>query len=914
MTSRQSELGARVPFHRSIRFRLSLVIAGVILLAVMSVAGAASWREMQRGAAAKAMVLEQAAGGYAGAVAEPLAAGDATGAYQALRGVRDLPGVIHVELRDAAGNEFAQLGGGATIRRRTAELSALSGLELVQVDNASVSADIVKSGAVIGRLEILADITDLRRDLFAGLMWTLGAATIAILGGVALAQAMIARLTRPIRDLSAMMSDVGASQDFSRRMEPGKARDESAALGEAFNGMIGAINDRDARIAHHVETLEQTVEVRTHDLRLAKEDAEAANAAKSDFLATMSHEIRTPMNGMMVMAEMLAAADLSARHRRYAEIISRSGSSLLTIINDILDLSKIEAGKLDLESVPFSPDALVEDVAALFWERARSKGLELAVYMSPDVPQQIIGDPTRFNQVVTNLVNNALKFTETGGVAILVTAKAEGGRCRLNVAVRDTGIGIPQEKIGTIFEAFGQADQSTTRKFGGTGLGLTVCKRLVDAMEGEIIVTSEVGKGSTFTVSAPFAVELAAPAMPAAGGLKFAIAQDAGLGAKCLATLLRDAGCAVRRVGSPDDALMGELVLATSDRIVAAPASGALAICLSDIGDARADGLLRSRAAVDLLAMPVGRRALWELLERATRFAFRGPDALNGGGALVEKESFAGLRVLAVDDNAVNREVLREALLTLDVEADFVANGEEAVRAAKAKRYDAIFMDGSMPVMDGFTATSLIRAYETSTGVGRARVIALTAQVRGADAEAWEKAGADQHMTKPFTASRLVEALKVAQGRAASAPAGQAEPVAPEAPAPAKARPVFDEDAIATMDAVSQRSGRDLVAKVWKLFLSQAPLAVDRINALAAAQPVDNADLAKQAHSLKSMCLSSGAARMAECCEIIEATAKAGRADLALPRAADLPDMLATTSREMQDRLATRTAPVKKQA
>ena len=183
------------------------------------------------------------------------------------------------------------------------------------------------------------------------------------------------------------MAEVGARQDFSRAdARPPTPQDETGVLGEAFNGMIDNIHERDQRIAQHMETLEQTVEDRTHDLRLAKEDAEAANAAKSDFLATMSHEIRTPMNGMMVMAEMLAAADLSSRHRRYAEIITRSGASLLTIINDILDLSKIEAGKLDLEAVPFSPERMVEDVASLFWEKARSKGLELAIRIAPDVP------------------------------------------------------------------------------------------------------------------------------------------------------------------------------------------------------------------------------------------------------------------------------------------------------------------------------------------------------------------------------------------------------------------------------------------------------------------------------------------------------------------------------------------------
>jgi len=464
-----------VPFRRSINFRLSLVIATVIFAAVMAASAVSGWRDLKQSADARAELLEIAASGFSASVAGPLADDNLAGIYEALRGVRDLGSVVHVAVQNMEGETKAQLGGGAVVRSRTRDLRALSGLDLLNADNATVRKTIVKGAENIGEMVILADISDLRRDLATSLGWTALVALLAILGGVAVAQVFIARLTRPLRELAAVMAEVGAKQDFSRRMPSAKRRDETGVLGEAFNGMIDNIHERDERIARHLETLEQTVEERTHDLRLAKEDAESANAAKSDFLATMSHEIRTPMNGMMVMAEMLAAADLSPRHRRFAEIITRSGASLLTIINDILDLSKIEAGKLDLETVPFSPEALVEDVASLFWEKARSKNLELAVRIAPEVPTLVVGDPTRINQVVTNLVNNALKFTEAGGVTIDLSCEPAADRAKLRIAVTDTGIGIPKDKIGTIFEAFGQADQSTTRRFGGTGLGLTVC-------------------------------------------------------------------------------------------------------------------------------------------------------------------------------------------------------------------------------------------------------------------------------------------------------------------------------------------------------------------------------------------------------------------------------------------------------
>jgi signal transduction histidine kinase/CheY-like chemotaxis protein/HPt (histidine-containing phosphotransfer) domain-containing protein len=760
---------------------------------------------------------------------------------------------------------------------------------------------VLKGGEEIGSLYVLADISDLRADLFATLGWTAIVGLVAIAGGVAVAQFSIGRITRPIRELASVMAEVGAQQDFSRRMPPAKRRDETGVLGEAFNGMIDNIRDRDTALARHMETLEQTVEERTQDYRLAKEEAEFANAAKSDFLATMSHEIRTPMNGMMVMAEMLAAADLSSRHRRYAEIITRSGASLLTIINDILDLSKIEAGKLDLEAVPFSPEAMVEDVASLFWEKARSKGLELAVRISPEVPVQVIGDPTRLNQVVTNLVNNALKFTEKGGVTIDISVEPGTDRTRLRFAVTDTGVGIEASRIGAIFEAFSQADQSTTHKFGGTGLGLTVCKRLVDAMGGNILVTSEPGKGSTFAVVAALPVEAAAPARPDTNSLRIALALPAPLLAGCIRDALRDLGLHARPIASPADAASGEIVLTLSDLLARhGGAPGAFNVCLTDVGDNKIDGLIRDGVSADLLPLPLGRQALWELAGRAVRQEFRGLAALAMSVATAPTEMFGHLSILAVDDNAVNREVLREALLSLGVDGDFVSNGVEAVEAAAKKSYDVIFMDGSMPEMDGFAATKLIREAERKAGGKRACIVALTAQVRGADADAWAAAGADRHMTKPFTSARLTDALKLAGSEAPARP-----PVATPQPEPHHETPLIDDGAVATMEGVGARSGRDVVGKVWKLFLGQAPDAVFKLETLATGS--DPAALAKQAHFLKSMCLSSGAARLAALCEEIEHEGKAGNiaAALALVR-----PQLDLTCAEMNARLAGRPATV----
>jgi two-component system sensor histidine kinase BarA len=896
--------GFAVPFRKSIRFRLSIVIAVVIFTAVMTTSAVGAFRDLGQAAEARAQSLEAAASAYSAALADPLADRNRPAAFDYMKGMQHVRSVIYMALVDTDGGVFAQLGAGVSVRGKTTNLRELAGLDLLNSDRGSVTLPVVKSGEQIGELVVLADITDLRADLYETLLWTALIALFAIAGGVAVAQISISRMIRPIARLASAMSEVGAKQDFSRRMEPSKRQDETALLGEAFNGMIDNIQDRDERIAQHMATLEQTVEDRTRDYRLAKEEAENANAAKSDFLATMSHEIRTPMNGMMVMAEMLAGADLSTRHRRYAEIITRSGASLLTIINDILDLSKIEAGKLDLETVPFSLERMVEDVASLFWEKARSKSLELAIRIAPETPELILGDPTRLNQVVTNLVNNALKFTDKGGVTIDVAASITGGNANLRIAVTDTGVGIEQHRIGAIFEAFSQADQSTTRRFGGTGLGLTVCRRLVDAMGGEIIVTSEIGKGSVFTVAVTLPVEQAAPQQPMAAGMHLAIAANQPLLAASIAQAARDIGVSPRMVTSPSEAQPGDIVLSLSEQLARDGAPPwTFNICLTDVGDNHADTLIRNGVAVDLLSLPLGRTAFWDFMSRAARNDFRGLAALSSSMNAQPTDSFAQLAILAVDDNAVNREVLREALLSLGVEADFVTNGVEAVEAVGSKPYDVIFMDGSMPEMDGFTATRLIREAETRSGRRRATIVALTAQVRGTDADAWAEAGADRHMTKPFTSARLTEALKLA-GEAADKPATAAAPrpaiLTPPPPPPEPS--LIDEEAVETMRKVGARNGRDVVGKVWKLFLGQAPDAVFKLDMLA--QGGDPLSLSAQAHFLKSMALSAGASAVAAMAEQLEHDAKAGRMDASnaalLPLRAKLEETCAAMRARME--------------
>jgi len=642
-------------------------------------------------------------------------------------------------------------------------------------------------------------------------------------------------------------------------------KDETGLLAASFSQMITSIKARDQKLAHHMDTLEDTIEERTHDLNLAKTAAEEANAAKSDFLATMSHEIRTPMNGMLVMAEMLSSADLSTHHRRYAEIIARSGNSLLTIINDILDMSKIESGKLELETCAVSLDTLVTDAVMLFWERAREKDVELVCYVSSEVPAQISADPTRLNQIITNLINNALKFTDYGNVQIHVTARPgqASTSSKIIIEVKDTGIGIPKDKLETIFDAFSQADQSTTRRFGGTGLGLSVCRKLADAMGGTVSASSQLNKGSTFCLELECDIVKPAPVYDTSP-LKVDVQLGNTASALTLIKSLEEAACTLTN-SAPD------LTITDSSKLQEMATLPSHAhILLSDVGDMRAGQMLRNERAVDLLPNPFTRRDLTNLLKRAENQTYRGINALTANTNINQYPDFKGLRVLAADDNAVNREVLREALLTLNVDVDFAENGRQAAEMVRTGTYNAVFMDGSMPEMDGFEATRSIRVYETYENLKPTPIIALTAQMSGVTQDAWKEAGAQHYIAKPFTLERLSSVLSTLAEP--DSPDHLKETINHDTTLDRPEPPLLDEQTISGLNALGVSSGRDLRARVWSLAKLKTPEAIEALIELSATK-TSRTDICKQVHALKSMALSAGLERLAMTCEQVETDA-----------------------------------------
>ena len=850
----------------SIGRRIMTLVALAVLVSVLLASSLFFWIEAKTRIEYRRSALEATAYVFASAIADDVATNNAQDALRVLRSISRMPDITYAVVTDARGKQIASLGSavlidGAAFAPENGILAALATASF------PAAVDIVKAGKPVGQLILVANISDLRSQLLLALLSTLLVAVLACAAGVAVANSLQRRITAPIVRLTETMRRVRDTSDYAAQVDH-VSNDETGLLVDAFNGMIGEINLRDRALERHRQTLESTVAERTHELSLAKDAAVSANQAKSGFLATMSHEIRTPMNGLMVMAELLAAAGLEPRQQRYADVIVKSGESLLSIINDVLDLSKIEAGKLQLESIAVDPAGVADDVISLFWEQASAKGLDLAARVAPNVPRAILGDPVRLNQILSNLVNNALKFTARGQV--LISLQYDGAR--LSISVADSGIGIAPEKLGSLFEAFAQADKSTTRKFGGSGLGLTICKRLAQAMGGTIAVHSEMAKGSRFTVAIPVTIpeEAAAPRPLAAGRGRAAIAVDGLATLSGLGTALQAAGFEVEALSGDGDGY--DVIFVATSRLKSltfATSARPKLICISGLGDTRAAAAVSAGLADGLMLLPLRQADIATVLERLASGETGGHDPRQLGTAQAQaKPSFAGRRVLVADDNAVNREVVIEVLRQLDVTAETVGNGIEAVEAWRRHRPDLIFMDCSMPEMDGYAATREIRAHEKlDISASRTPIVALTAQVAGLDSLTWREAGMDAFLTKPFTMKTIIACLNAQFEDMPLATPGSVANAADDG------RPVLDQSVI---DDLKQIGGSDaLFRRVLDLFAARVPQAVDKVASLAAT--ADLGAMADAAHALKSMCTNVGAVRATAACHDLEHAARTGQ-------------------------------------
>lgn len=556
---------------------------------------------------------------------------------------------------------------------------------------------------------------------------------------------------------------------------------------------LGRVVDRmrAAQASEQTRTkLERRVEERTAELQRALTAAEAATQAKSEFLATMSHEIRTPMNGVINMTGFLLDSPLSTEQRELARVVKTSGEALLTIINDILDFSKIEAGKLDLETVTFDLRQIMEEVLDLLAEKAFGKGLEFSGLVDPGVPTAVRGDPGRLRQILLNLANNAIKYTETGEVLIEVTCLEQSERSVLiRFDVTDTGIGISEEGKSKLFQSFSQADSSTTRRYGGTGLGLSICKRLADLMHGTIGVDSEQGRGSRFWFTARLmrdhGAELMGCAQANLGPLRVCLVADHWLnrqlleqcadswkmdritaedGPQALAALRSAADC-----GQPVQVAIVALGKTQHDgmtfaqTVKADPALSSIRLVLVTPFGGR--DLPGGSPGIDIdahLRKPIHPAQLYRTLRSVMGLDMAGKEAgLRTSATLQPGEAGRSVkphgRILVAEDNAVNQMVAVMTLEKLGYAADVVASGREAVEALTRLPYALVLMDCHMPDMDGFEATKIIRARER--GSRHTPVIALTASAMREDHDHCKAAGMDDVVTKPIRIEALEAAL-----------------------------------------------------------------------------------------------------------------------------------------------------------
>ncbi|MBK8187408.1 MAG: response regulator [Cellvibrio sp.] len=758
-----------------------------------------------------------------------------------------------------------------------------------------ISTSVSWQEETLGRLELDYSLHQLNLQVQQQIRYSVVAAFMAVVLVGIFSRILIPRLLKPLTQLSEVAEKIGYEGRYDLRVEPSKAQDEVSQLTRRFNSMLDRIQQQDQYLRDQQEELERRVEERTAQLQSTMVDAQAANKAKSEFLAVMSHEIRTPLNGILGMTGLLLETDLDAKQKRFARIVRSSGDDLLTIINDILDFSKIEAGRLELEPHHCQLNIVIEDLVERYAPMAQTKKLEL-LCNTPLPPLSVSVDSVRLIQVLTNLLGNAIKFTEYGEVLLEVkVTEISHQSVTLSFSVSDTGIGISEEHHQRLFHAFSQADSTMGRRFGGTGLGLAISQRIIQLMNSEIKLASTPGKGSRFFFDLTLPLiedERNIQWVEGFEKLRVLVVDDNLTNLEILGHWLRSWRIEPVLVNSASKALSvlqdirstkesfdilltdwmmpdmdgGQLIESVRDEKLIDPWN---IIILSSAGKA----IEENSYGVKRLIKPIRQSELYNFL--AAKVKNREGDIRNfkTHSAQVVRHQFQA-RLLLVEDNPVNQEVALAMLQNLGLHPHLAKNGQEALNWLHSHSVDLVLMDCQMPIMDGFEATRLWRLHEHEKSLTALPIIAITANAVLGDREKCLDAGMSDYLSKPFNLDQLMEVMsrwipcKTEMKELFDAKSVFDRTADQNSPLSIKQILNMDEDSLMQLKAL--RPG--LLVSVIDLYKTTVPEFLVNLEQAISHQLADN--VFKIAHTLKNSSAHLGIRVLAEECRQLEVCAR----------------------------------------